>query len=63
MKIETAHKILIGLAIGLFVLYAAFELVRWRGGGGPAAVGRAAGGVAAAFIFAVYLRSFVKRSA
>ena len=61
MRIETAHRILIGTAIAFFTVYAFFELARWRsGGGGGGALGRAAGGLAAAAVFAAYLRSYVR---
>jgi len=60
MKIETAHRILIGTAIAFFTVYAFFELARWRSGGGGGALGRAAGGLAAAAVFAAYLRSYVR---
>jgi hypothetical protein len=61
MTIETAHKVLIGTALVFFVLYAFFEASRWQAGGGGAALARgAAGGLAAAGIFAVYLRSYVR---
>jgi hypothetical protein len=60
MRIETAHRILIGTGIAFFMVYALFEVARWRGGGGGIALGRAAGGLAAAAGFAVYLRSYVR---
>lgn len=60
MKIETAHKILIATAIAFFILYAVLESARWWNGGGVFAIGRAVCGVAAAAVFAVYLRSFLK---
>ena len=59
MKLETAHKILIGTAIGFSLIYALFETVRWSNGGGVSALARAGGGLAAALMFAAYLRSFL----
>jgi hypothetical protein len=38
MTLLTAHKILIGAAIALGVLYALFELNRFAGGDGPALI-------------------------
>jgi len=60
MKIETAHKILIGSGIAFFLVYAVFEVGRWWKGEPPLALVRAACGVIAAALFALYLRSFVK---
>ena len=56
MTLLTAHKILIGSAIALFVLYAGFELRRYFGGD-DAAAWRALVSAAGAAGFAVYLRS------
>lgn len=60
MKIETAHTILIVSAIAFFAFYGVFESARWWKGGGLFALGRAVCGFAAAAVFAVYLRSFLK---
>ena len=56
MTLLTAHKILIGSAIALFVLYAGFELRNYAGGD-DMAVWRAVASGAGAGGFALYLRS------
>lgn len=61
MTLLTAHKILIGSAVALFLLYAAFEARRFFAGD-DAAAWRALASAAGAAGFAVYLRS-VFRSA
>jgi hypothetical protein len=61
MTLLTAHKILIGSAIALFVLYAGYEARRYLGGDAAAGL-RALASAAGAAGFAVYLRS-VFRSA
>ena len=58
MKIETAHKILIGSAIVFFLVYAAFETSRWWKGEGGLALVRAAAAAIASLLFALYLGSF-----
>ena len=60
MRIETAHKILIGSAIAFFLLYACYETSRWWAGEGSFALLRALAGLLAASFFALYLRSFLK---
>jgi len=56
MTLLTAHKILIGSAIALFVLYALFELRRYFTGDGSA-LWRAFASAGGAAGFAIYLRS------
>ena len=60
MKLETAHIILIGTAVAFFLFYAIFEISRWWSGLGGVALVRAGAGVAAAALFALYLRAFLK---
>lgn len=61
MTLLTAHKILIGSAIALFVFYAGFELRRYFGGDGAAAW-RALASAAGAGGFALYLRLVFRSS-
>jgi hypothetical protein len=56
----TAHKILIGSAIALFVLYAFYELRGWTAGDSSAIV-RAIVSAGGAGGLAVYLRSVFRR--
>lgn len=60
MKIETAHKILIGAAVAFFAFFAAIEAVRFARSGEAAAGLMAAGGIGAAAVFGVYLRGYVR---
>jgi len=60
MRIETAHKILIGSAIAFFLFYALFETSRWWKGGEIVSLAMACAGAAAAAVFALYLRWYVK---
>lgn len=61
MKIETAHKILIGSAVAFFAFFACLEGLRFLRAGEVSAGFMAAGGLAAAALFFVYLRQYVKR--
>ena len=60
MRIETAHKILIGSAIAFFLFYALFETSRWWKGGEIVSLAMAGAGAAAAAVFALYQRWYVK---
>jgi hypothetical protein len=60
MKLETAHKILIGSAIVFFVVLSLFALTKWRSGGGGGALLLSGGSLVAALAFTVYLRSFAR---
>lgn len=61
MKIETAHKILIGSAVVFFAFFGCLEGVRFlKMREAPAGL-MAAGGFAAAALFAIYLRAYVRR--
>ena len=61
MKIETAHKILIGSAVVFFAFFGCLESVRFlRAREAPAGL-MAAGGFAAAALFALYLRAYLRR--
>jgi hypothetical protein len=59
VSLMTAHKILIGSAIALFVLYGALE-ARGALAGEPGAGWRAAASAAAAAGFAFYFRSLLR---
>ena len=59
MTLLTAHKILIGSAIALFIGYALYELRRYLGGDALASLRALASAVGAAG-FAIYLRSVVR---
>jgi len=61
MSLRTAHRLLIGVAIGAFAFYAAFGVRRALAVGGVSAWGFALGSVAAAIGFAFYLRAFNRR--
>jgi hypothetical protein len=61
VRIETAHKILIGSAVVFFAFFAGLEGTRFVRAGETAAGLLAAGGFAAAVIFAIYLRAYVRR--
>ncbi|MGH7859694.1 MAG: hypothetical protein ACREQY_20395 [Candidatus Binatia bacterium] len=56
MTLLTAHKILIGSAIALFVFYAGFELRRWLEGDGAAWI-RTLASAGGAVGFGIYLRA------
>jgi hypothetical protein len=60
MKIESAHKILIGAAIAFFAFLAWREGARFAGSGEPSAGLLAVGGLAAAGVLAAYLRWYVR---
>lgn len=59
VRIETAHKVLIGSAIVFFAFFSVFEVMRWREGEAGALVW-AVGGAAAAVAFAAYLRRYAR---
>ena len=60
MKIETAHKILIGAAVAFFAFFAVLQGARFARSGSAGAGFMAAGGLVAAVGFAVYLRGYVR---
>jgi hypothetical protein len=60
MKIETAHKILIGAAVAFFAFFAVLEGARFARSGNTDAGLMAAGGLLASAGFAVYLRGYVR---
>jgi hypothetical protein len=61
MRIETAHKILIASAAAFFAFFGCLQGMRFlRSSEGSAGL-MAAGGFAAAAVFAVYLRAYVMR--
>lgn len=61
VTILTAHKILIASAVALFLGYAVWELLRYPGPGGPAALVRGGLSAAAAIGLGVYLRGVFQR--
>ena len=60
MRIETAHKTLIGTAVAFFLFFAALEGVRFVKSEESGAALMAAGGLLAAILFALYLRGYVR---
>ena len=61
MRIETAHKILIVSAVAFFAFFGALETARFLKGHEASAGVMAAGGFAAAGLFAIYLRGYLRR--
>lgn len=61
MSLITAHRILIGTAVGLFLFYAAFELRAYLGGSGTGALLRSLASLAVAIGWALYLRTVKAR--
>ena len=60
MRLETAHKILIGAAIAFFMLLAAFGIRQWARSGEVGSLLLAGGSVAVAGALGLYLRSFTR---
>jgi hypothetical protein len=61
MSLITAHRILIGTAIGFFLFYAAFELRGYLNNGEGGALLRGGASLAAAAGWALYLRTVKPR--
>lgn len=57
MRLITAHRILIGSAIGFFIFYAGWRLRRWLGGGGAPDAVQAAVAAAVAVGLLLYYRT------
>ena len=62
MALATAHKILITIAIGFFVMYALWELGQFRRSGEEEALVLSVAGGAMAVALVLYLRWFIRRS-
>ncbi len=60
MSVTTAHKILIGSAIGFFLVYALWELADYTHSGDTLALVWSAAGLGAAVALGVYLRRFIR---
>lgn len=63
MRLITAHKVLIGSAVALFVFFGLFELHSYASSGNLGELASGIGGLVAALGFAVYLRTVYARSA
>jgi hypothetical protein len=61
VRLETAHKILIGAAVAFFAFFGGLQGARFLKSHEGSAGLMAAGGFAAAALFAVYLRAYVRR--
>lgn len=62
MRLVTAHKILIGSTIALFLLFAAVQLRGYASSGSVADLVSGVGGAVAAVGFAIYLRAVYARA-
>jgi hypothetical protein len=61
VRLITAHRILIGVAIAFFLFYAAVQLRRHLGSGEMAALAQAGGAVVIAGALVLYYRGLAKR--